>query len=1193
MKKLLFLITVILTYCGTSAQVAVYWRGEATNGNWENGSSCDGGSDGNWYYATWGGNRKRPDCYANHYIHFDNNNQTNMLLNAGADFNIGQILFDASATSPRTINATDYRKLQFNASPSKVENYSAANHTFNAEFVLNNTTEINPINGNLTVNGSIYTNGNTLNIYGNNGKNLNIGAPVSGSGNVYVKQNTIVTLSAQNTYTGITQVEAGTLILNNDAGALPSGASVTVMSGGVLKISKNQTLANVSIQSGGTLVIDANTTLTISNSYYNAGSLQKNGTLILLMTDTVYWRQEATNGSWDWGDSCDNSTNGNWYYASWGGNRKRPDCYGGKFVHIDNNTQPAMELNSTDDFSVLQLIFDTGASAAHSLSSPVGRKIYFKPGAISKIENYSAVTHTVNTAINLENDLEINPIDGDLTLTNTIENNGYSISVYGNNSKTLTISGAISGNGGIAIKQNSVVTLSAENTYTGSTIVEAGTLVLNNSNGALPSNASVTLISGATLIVSKDQTLSSLTLPTGATLIIDAEATLTITGTPLTTGTLVNNGTLKLQIANTGYSFPSGLVVSNLHHLEISAGNVTLNQSLSPENLTISGGELDVNAFSINSTSNNGTLALTAGALKIGGTATLPSGYTTYSILENTTVEYYGSAQQIAVPGNQKYGYLILSGTGEKSIANNITIAHDLTLNGDTSLRISSGKSITIDDRLINNNGASALKIEDNAALVQTNNVTNTGEILQFKNSNNLYRLDYTIWASPVAGQNLLDFSPQTIASRFYEYRYGTNSTGTSLSAYFHVNAEETDFTAGKGYLIRMPNAIDDVSGYNAGTTRVVYGGIFLGEPHNGTVTIPVSTQGDRYTSIGNPYPSPISVAEFFTQNSTVLDENGAIYLWRKRNGDGTSSYATLTLAAFTANGGGTNSGAYTGGQNAAGYFTGNSNNWVLAPGQGFLVQTRTDAPPQPNITFTNSMRRVVPAAGQAFLRAADNNTDRYWININDANGGFSQAAIVYMEGATNNIDFALDGLRFSENQITDLFSISNNKQLAIQAKPSFTESDTVTLGFMAPTAGNYSISIDRTEGIFNQIQTIYLYDRLEGVIRNLSSGSYNFTSESGTFNDRFEIHYTTTVLNTDSIEKPYATIYKSSGNLAIELTNAELMNVDVYDTNGRCIYKTPLSGQNALLNLQNVAHQVLIMKLTTSNGIISKKIIY
>jgi autotransporter-associated beta strand protein len=71
---------------------------------------------------------------------------------------------------------------------------------------------------------------------------------------------------------------------------------------------------------------------------------------------------------------------------------------------------------------------------------------------------------------------------------------------------TLTISGAISGNGGVTKIGNGTLILSGSNSYNGSTVINAGTLNAANAN-ALGSNNTVQ-INGGTLLVTADDTIN-------------------------------------------------------------------------------------------------------------------------------------------------------------------------------------------------------------------------------------------------------------------------------------------------------------------------------------------------------------------------------------------------------------------------------------------------------------------------------------------------------------------------------------------------------------------------------------------------------------------------------------------------------------------------------------------------------------
>jgi hypothetical protein len=88
---------------------------------------------------------------------------------------------------------------------------------------------------------------------------------------------TAVIFDQANTYSGLTSVnQNATLQLNcSGGGTLPSGNSITVNSGGTLRISSNQTLNNLTINAGGSVIVDANVQLTID------GTLTNNGTLTL------------------------------------------------------------------------------------------------------------------------------------------------------------------------------------------------------------------------------------------------------------------------------------------------------------------------------------------------------------------------------------------------------------------------------------------------------------------------------------------------------------------------------------------------------------------------------------------------------------------------------------------------------------------------------------------------------------------------------------------------------------------------------------------------------------------------------------------------------------------------------------------------------------------------------------------------
>ncbi len=123
-------------------------------------------------------------------------------------------------------------------------------------------------------------------------------------------------------------------------------------------------------------------------------------------------------------------------------------------------------------------------------------------------------------------DMELNPVGtGGITVMNNISVNVGNIIVYGDN--TLTVQGVISGSGGFVIKNNSTVIFTSNNTYTGTTTLEAGTLKLQGSLA----NSDLTIKSGATLEIDGSVTLKSLTVESGGSAIVNSGKSLIISGT--------------------------------------------------------------------------------------------------------------------------------------------------------------------------------------------------------------------------------------------------------------------------------------------------------------------------------------------------------------------------------------------------------------------------------------------------------------------------------------------------------------------------------------------------------------------------------------------------------------------------------------------------------------------------------------
>lgn len=499
------------------------------------------------------------------------------------------------------------------------------------------------------------------------------------------------------------------------------------------------------------------------------------------------------------------------------------------------------------------------------------------------------------------------------------------------------------------------------------------------------------------------------------------------------------------------------------------------------------------------------------------------------------------------------------------------------------SLHIQPGYNLQVRRGIANYMTENEFIVEDNANIIQENgDIANIGEITLRKNSSQLYRLDYTIWSSPVMGQTLGDFSPLTQENRFYTYN-------TEISEFESVPTSE-EFMPGRGYMIRMPDTWPIVPGYDQGTAAITYTGEFKGVPNNGNVIVDVNTTGAGYNMVGNPYPSPINVHAFFNQNILNLEPGTPIWVWRKRNNPDATSYATITKAGYTAN-------YALGGDTSEGQFNSNeSEEWVLNPGQGFFVRVADDAQA---ILFTNSMRQAVNN-GQFFRNG---NTDsepavsRLRLNIQGENEFHANQAIVaYSNETTLGIDSGWDGQMMTSGSVR-LYTRVNDMNLAIQARPAFTAADEVPLLVDIEVPGSYTISLDQMTGVFEGDQIVILEDTMTGTEHNLKEGDYTFTAGEGTYENRFILKYATEALGTENPvgELNNVVVYKQGNSININAGNIQMSGVTVYDIRGRVLFdnKSVNANQTSIDSLAS-SQQVLLVQITSpENGTVTKKIIF
>ncbi|WP_395633033.1 hypothetical protein [Flavobacterium sp.] len=535
----------------------------------------------------------------------------------------------------------------------------------------------------------------------------------------------------------------------------------------------------------------------------------------------------------------------------------------------------------------------------------------------------------------------------------------------------------------------------------------------------------------------------------------------------------------------------------------------------------------------------------------------------TVTVSESQTVIWNGNNWSPNTPDSTNS--ILFSGafTSTEDIqACSLTVTNNATV-------IIDGHKVTLSGALVTDSGSS-ITFNNNSMLLQTGSgYTNSGVINFKKSSSPIFRLDYTLWTSPVLGQNLFNFSPLTLTNRFYTYNETTNFY-TSNDVYTPGNPglnSGSNFLIGRGYLVRSPNNWVSNTG-----TAAPWTGTFTGVPNTGDIAITISKSSGAnygYNAVGNPYPSPISIADFLNDNSNII--NSTLWFWRKTNGVSGSAYITFSNGTYS---------------------SGPENNYNIQPGQGFFVKAHNNG----FLQFKNTQR--IGTNGRFFrYNVQTNNVDagRYWLNLFNNDILVGNLAIAYKDGATNDFDVDFDGEYINDSQMA-LTSYISGKELAVQHRATpFSNTDVVPLSFKTDLAGTFTIGFNGSDGVLSS-QDIYLEDLLLGQSIAIKTTPYTFVSEAGNFTDRFRITYVNNALGTNNavFNANQVIVYKDELNdLVVNSGNVIMTCIKVFDVRGRLVQK--LINVNATeANIScGSANEMLLIQVTSQDNIsVIKKIV-
>ncbi len=838
------------------------WKDTSTSGYWSDAS------ENRWYRFDDGWDVRRPDLAVGQWnydgtksanvITFANGVQSSMTVNGlgGAEYLVNQLWFSNSTS--RTFAQADGSYLKMSGGSAKIEAASGSGtgtYTFGVPLLLDATTELNPVGGALTFNAAVTNGGYWINVYGANQKTLTLGGVLSGSGGLAVKQDSLVLLTNNNTFSGAIWVEKGTVQLANHTNAIGSS--------GIVNVGTNATL---DLQYGTVDVRPAALNL------YGTGTNSTWGALRKATSGTTTWRGIVTLGA----DSRIVASAGNIYFATnvaagsstlYVTNANAMNMTGGEMTGTKTTGDGALYKTGAGSF---QLRPGSGLTGTISLQQgeirqSTGNSSVLPSGGLLILADGTTYRSDGTTVREMA---KASRIDGNVTL-------GYSgggrVTFSGDmnlaaGQRTLTaandvtISGAVT-NGGLTKAGTGTMILLGANTYALGTLISAGVLQVGSNGTAGSVSGNITNNSALAFYRSDSSTFSGAISGTGA--LTNLAGTLTLSGTSTYSGgTTVAGGTLLVSgsIGSSAVSVNSGATLAG-------AGTVGSIASLSG---TVSPGA---------SAGVAGTLTASGAAALGGGTYTCDitgTGSTDCDKIAAGGAVAAASALTINLPASapagfseaSSYSWTIMSGSSVDTA--NMSIGTKWTTGGTLALS-TSGNTIVVTHTPGAPSAPTGLSASDGTSTAQVALSWNDGSgetgYVIWRNTVNTFASSTAIYTN-AAGVVTYNDSAATAGQLYYYWVTATNASGSSSAS-----------TSDSGY--KRLTAPANLAAADGGSTA------------NITVTWDAATGASSYHLYRDTDSTPAGATELGPQSSGYADTSataGQLYYYWVVASNSTSS---------------------------------------------------------------------------------------------------------------------------------------------------------------------------------------------------------------------------------------------------------------------------------------------------------------
>ncbi|NOY50199.1 MAG: T9SS type A sorting domain-containing protein [Chlorobi bacterium] len=468
---------------------------------------------------------------------------------------------------------------------------------------------------------------------------------------------------------------------------------------------------------------------------------------------------------------------------------------------------------------------------------------------------------------------------------------------------------------------------------------------------------------------------------------------------------------------------------------------------------------------------------------------------------------------------------------------------NDLTMNSQTAMTISSGKTITAGGNLVLESDANGY-----ASFIDEGSISVGGTV--------------TVKKYISADQWHYITSPVQSATANVFYGLYLKYWDEPNKQWIYITAPTEELLSGKGY----------ASWSSSGTTGDI-SVEFVGTMNTGNYSPGVTLGGDPdqnygWNLVGNNYPSAI---DWGTDNSPVAG-------FTKTNLDNTiyfytgSQYATYNPSGNGGDGLGTNGATQ-----------------YIASAQGFYVHANASSPA---LTIPQASRLH---NSQAFMGNEKLTNNQILLHV-DSDTYSDETVIAFNDLSLEQFETKYDAYKlYGANNAPQLYSFMANEKMAVNTLPFDGDMMSIPVYFEAGSPGIHNITAYGTES-FPEDVYVSLEDSKEGLIINLRDEPlYSFYASTSDNPDRFILHFDATTLGRPEFDQTDNTlVFTTDNQIIIENIDGSPLQgkVKVYDILGRRVMESELNPVKRQTITSFLKKGTYIVVLSSNNKVFTKKVV-